>query len=133
MSLLGKIFGTSGDGGDPTPGLVDGLLGMIQRQAGGLDGFLHQFREKGLGEIVGSWVRVGENLPITADDVKKVFTMDQLKEMAAKTGTTVEAVTAKLTGILPNVVDKLTPGGAVPDGGLLDQAIGLLRSALGKK
>jgi uncharacterized protein YidB (DUF937 family) len=35
---------------------------------------------------------------------------------------------AALTQILPNVLDKLTPQGSIPTGGLLEQALSLFRS-----
>ncbi len=37
-----------------------------------------------------------------------------MQQLAAKTGMSTEALAQKLSEILPQVVDKLTPGGVIP-------------------
>jgi uncharacterized protein YidB (DUF937 family) len=39
---------------------------------------------------------------------------DLLQQLAAKTGLSVQDLTAKLAQILPQAVDKLTPDGTIP-------------------
>ena len=104
-------------------GMLDGLLGgavgaemvtvvngLIQKH-GGVQGIVAQLEEQGLGSTVRSWVGDGANHPITADQVHQAFGSDTVKQLAAKVGMTPEDLAAKLSQILPQAIDKLTPGG----------------------
>jgi uncharacterized protein YidB (DUF937 family) len=104
-------------------GMLDGLLGgvvggematvvnsLIEKH-GGVQGIVAQLEQQGLGGTVRSWVGTGANLPITADQVHQAFGSDTVKALAAKVGMTPEDLTAKLSQILPQAIDKLTPGG----------------------
>jgi uncharacterized protein YidB (DUF937 family) len=106
-------------------GLLDGLLGgvvgaemvtvvngLIEKH-GGVQGIVAQLEQQGLGGTVRSWVGTGANQPITADQVHQGFGSDALKQLAAKVGMTPEDLAAKLSQILPQAIDKLTPGGVV--------------------
>ncbi len=108
-SVLGGIKGEH-------TGLVETIMGMVtSRESGGLSGLLNSFREKGLGGIVSSWVSTGRNLPISPDQVQNAIGEERIQQVAAKTGMSPEAVKAKLAELLPDVVDKLTPEGKVPE------------------
>lgn len=94
-----------------------GLLGHAMQLVndpnnGGLDGLVQQFREKGLGEVVDSWIGPGGNHPITADQIQQVLGQDRLNEIASKFGMSADDVSAKMAELLPSVVDKMTPGGS---------------------
>jgi uncharacterized protein YidB (DUF937 family) len=106
-------------------GMLDGLLGgavgaematvvngLIQKH-GGVQGIVAQLEQQGLGNTVRSWVGNGPNQPITPDQVHQAFGSDLVKQLAAKIGMTPEDMAAKLSQILPQAIDKLTPGGAV--------------------
>jgi uncharacterized protein YidB (DUF937 family) len=106
-------------------GLLDGLLGgviggemasvvngLIEKH-GGVQGILKQFEQQGLGETVKSWVGTGANQPISADQVQQVLGSGTLQELAAKVGLNPQDLAQKLSQILPQAIDKLTPGGAV--------------------
>ena len=107
-------------------GLFDGILGgvvgaematvvngLIEKH-GGIQGIVSQLEEQGLGGTVRSWVGTGANQPITADQIHQAFGSDTVKQLAAKIGMTPEDLAAKLSQILPQAIDKLTPGGVVP-------------------
>ena len=107
-------------------GLLDGLLGgvvgaemvtvvngLIEKH-GGIQGIVAQLEQQGLGGTVRSWVGTGANQPITADQVHQAFGADTVKQLAARVGMTPEDLAAKLSTILPQAIDKLTPGGVVP-------------------
>jgi uncharacterized protein YidB (DUF937 family) len=107
-------------------GLFDGLLGgvvgaematvvdgLIEKH-GGIQGIVAQLERQGLGGTVRSWVGTGANQPITADQIHQAFGSDIVKHLAAKVGMTPEDMAAKLSQILPQAIDKLTPGGVVP-------------------
>ena len=106
-------------------GLFDGLLGgvvgaematvvnsLIEKH-GGIQGIVAQLEQQGLGGTVRSCVGTGANLPITADQIHQAFGSDTVKELAAKVGMSPQDLAAKLSAILPQAVDKLTPGGTV--------------------
>jgi uncharacterized protein YidB (DUF937 family) len=107
-------------------GLLDGLLGgvvgaematvvngLIERH-GGVQGIVAQLEQQGLGGTVRSWVGTGANQPLTAEQIHQAFGSDAVKQLAAKVGLSPEDLAAKLATILPQAIDKLTPGGVVP-------------------
>jgi len=107
-------------------GLLDGILGgvvgaematvvngLIEKH-GGIQGIVSQLEEQGLGGTVRSWVGTGANQPITADQIHQAFGSDTVKQLAAKVGMSPEDLAAKLSQILPQAIDKLTPGGVAP-------------------
>jgi len=118
-------------GGTSNP-LATSLLQMIQNQPGGLSGLLQCFHDKGLGGLAASWVGTGQNLPITADQIQHVLGSEQVKQLAAKAGISPETASATLSQLLPNLVDKLTPNGQVPQHStVLESCMSMLQS-LGK-
>jgi uncharacterized protein YidB (DUF937 family) len=107
-------------------GLLDGVLGgavgaemavvvngLIQKH-GGLGGMLEELKTRGLGDAVKSWVSTGPNMPIAPDQVHQAFGSDTMAQLAAKLGMTPAELSAKLATVLPQVVDKMTPAGVVP-------------------
>jgi uncharacterized protein YidB (DUF937 family) len=104
-------------------GMFDGLLGgvvgaematvvngLIEKH-GGIQGIVSQLEQQGLGGTVRSWVGTGANQPITPDQIHQAFGSDTVKQLAAKMGMTPEDLAAKLSQVLPQAIDKLTPGG----------------------
>jgi uncharacterized protein YidB (DUF937 family) len=59
-------------------------------------------------------VGTGANQAITPDQIHQAFGADMVKELAAKVGMSPDVLAAKLSQVLPQAIDKLTPGGAVP-------------------
>ncbi len=139
MSLFDKARQAAGNlAGGLTSGmspehaqLVNSVLEMLtSNQSGGLSGLLQGFHDKGLGDIASSWVGTGQNLPISAEQIEAALGTGQVQQLAAKAGITPDVAKAKLAEILPTVVDKLTPDGKVPEGGLLEQALSFMKSKL---
>lgn len=107
-------------------GMLDGLLGgivgagmvsavnSILEKNGGLQGVVNQFERNGLGATISSWVGTGPNQPISPGDLHRALGPDLLQQLAAKTGMSVQDLTAKLAQVLPQAVDKMTPDGKVP-------------------
>jgi len=103
-------------------GLLDGVLGglvgaginqMIQRN-GGLQGLVNQFEQKGLGGIAQSWVSTGPNQPVSSDQLLQVLGSDNVTQFAGKLNVSREDLLNKLAELLPEHVDKMTPGGVIP-------------------
>jgi len=109
-------------------GLLDGLLGGavgagmvavvsdIIDKHGGVSGVVSQFQQQGFGDTVKSWVSTGPNMSITPDQIHQALGSDTMTQIAAKFGMTPQELAAKLSTVLPQAVDKLTPTGAVPAG-----------------
>ena len=128
MGLLDLIFGAR----DRSNPVLESVLKMVNDpQTGGLDGLVRAFQDKGLGGVVDSWVSTGQNLPISADQIQQALGSDRLGQLAGNLGLSNADLSSKLAEILPNVVDKLTPNGQVPDANALGQLLGSLRGKLG--
>ncbi|HRE14260.1 MAG TPA: YidB family protein, partial [Usitatibacteraceae bacterium] len=54
-----------------------------------------------------------------------------LGSLAQSLGISQEDVSSKLAGLLPDVVDKLTPNGQMPDAGALGELLGSLKGRIG--
>ncbi|HEY2683901.1 MAG TPA: YidB family protein [Steroidobacteraceae bacterium] len=107
-------------------GLFDGVLGgvvgaematvvngLIEKH-GGLQGIVSQLEQQGLGGTARSWIGTGANQPISADQIHQVFGSETVKQLAAKVGLSPDVLAAKLSQVLPQAIDKLTPAGSVP-------------------
>lgn len=72
-------------------------------------------------------------MPISARQIQEVLGSDTIKSIASKLGMDTNTVTSQLSNLLPNVVDKLTPDGKVPEGDILSKGMDLLGGLFGKK
>ncbi len=126
----GAVAGAAGGGGGGHPALLQALTGLLS--GGGLQQLLQGFQQKGLGELVASWVGTGANLPVSADQVASALGPDTLGKLAAQAGLDPKAAAGHLSSMLPGLVDHLTPGGALPDAGALQGSLqGLLSGGAG--
>lgn len=125
MGLLDSILGGAGGESSPVAAITD-LLGA---QEGGLGGLLGAFEQNGLGGLASSWIGKGDNLPISAEQIQNVLSSGMLADFAAKLGVDPQAAAGTLAQVLPQVIDKLTPDGQVPSGGLggISDILGKLR------
>uniref|UniRef100_Q478Z8 DUF937 domain-containing protein n=1 Tax=Dechloromonas aromatica (strain RCB) TaxID=159087 RepID=Q478Z8_DECAR len=130
MGLLDSVVGAlaGGQSGGESP-LLNIVMQLINNpQTGGLGGLVQSFQQGGLGNIVNSWVSTGQNLPISAEQIQAVLGGGKLQEIAAQLGVSTEQASGGLADLLPQVVDKLTPNGQVPEGGdLLAQGLDMLK------
>jgi uncharacterized protein YidB (DUF937 family) len=146
MGLLDSVIGSlGGQGGGRGQGLqmqlVQLLLSMLTQGRGGvrppagaglgfdgLGGLLSQLQRAGLGDAASSWVGTGANQPVSPDALGQALGPDLIGQIARQLGVGQQEVTGGLSQVLPRVVDRLTPQGRVPEGGLPD--IGDLGSLL---
>lgn len=131
MDILNTIQSALG-GGNKKDDLMSTVTSLLGGQ-GGLDKLIGQFASKGLGDVIGSWVDTGKNLPVSGDQLQNVLGKDTINNLASKLGMDNSALTSQLSNLLPDVVDKLTPNGKVPEGDILGQAGDLLGGLFGKK
>ncbi|MBX3301403.1 MAG: DUF937 domain-containing protein [Nitrospira sp.] len=132
MDQLGQAVGgmMSNQGGqNPLLQAVVSLLGK-DSGIGGLAGLVQAFQKNGLGDLVNSWVSTGPNLPATPSQIEQGLGGDLLSQLAGKAGLPAGAASAQLAGLLPDLVDKLTPNGKIEAGGL-DQLMKLVQGKLG--
>ena len=97
-------------------GVVAGVVNNVLERHGGLPGVVSAFERQGFGATVQSWVGTGANLPISPEQVQQVLGADLIQQIAAKTGMPVAELTQKLAQILPQEIDRMTPGGVIPSG-----------------
>jgi len=110
-SILSAVSGkgeTSG-GANPLMGILSGLL----TQSGGLQGLANKFSQSGQGDAFSSWVGMGENQPISSNQMQQALGSDQVRAVAARMGVDPELASNFLAEYLPKIVDKLTPAGKI--------------------
>jgi len=81
---------------------------------GGLNAIVAKLQQAGLGEQVKSWIGNGQNLPITADQLKQVLGNDTVKQLAARFNIPVDQITEILAQQVPAAVDRASPDGKLP-------------------
>lgn len=128
MSILDMVKGAIAGSDSSYGSLASHAIDILQNNPhGGLEGLLQQFVQSGLGDQVKSWVGTGANLPIGQGDIERVLGSRQIQELAAKAGISSQDLAGGLASMLPQLVDKLSPNGQLPQGDMLAQAIGMLR------
>lgn len=100
--VLGQVLGGALGGGSAGSG-------------GGLGDILAQLQRAGYGEQADSWVGRGENKPIPPEAMPDIFGRDGLSEIARRAGVTEDEASRGLSELLPEVVDRVTPEGEVPN------------------
>ncbi|OYZ81836.1 MAG: hypothetical protein B7X59_13055 [Polaromonas sp. 39-63-203] len=102
------------------PQLMQAITGMLGNDGaqGGLGGLMDKFKQAGLGDVAGSWVGNGPNEPISGDQLTNVLGDDTMAGLAEKMGMSQGDAAGQLSNILPGLIDKLTPQGQAPAGGL---------------
>lgn len=103
---LGGLMGGSNQGS---------MLNDLLSQAGGLNGLKEQFQKAGLGDAFASWVSTDQNQSVQPSQLESALGSDAIRDLAAKVGFDVKMVLPLLSQFLPQVIDKLTPNGAIED------------------
>lgn len=123
---LGSMLGAGQGGGQSA--LLNIVLGMLANKGGAADGpaggmggwgdLFSKFQQSGLGDVASSWVSKGDNLPISADQLQTVLGSGTIAAIASQLGLAPGDIASQLSKLLPEVVDRITPQGEVPDSGL---------------
>ena len=128
---LGGIIGSLAN----NPQMLQAITAMLANDGsqGGLGGLMEKFQQAGLGNLIGSWVGSGENRPISGDQISQALGPDTISDLASKFGLNGDTA-GQLSQILPGLIDKLTPHGQAPSGGLGNSTdlMGMLGRLLGK-
>jgi len=124
--LAAKLGGGSGLGD-----MLEHTMNLINDPAtGGFAGLVETFKNKGLGDVMASWISTGKNLPISPAQIKQVLGSDIVQQIAGKAGVSKDAVSQNLSELLPQLIDKLTPDGKLPDAGKIGEALNILKNKL---
>jgi uncharacterized protein YidB (DUF937 family) len=115
--FLAKAMGRSAEAApDAAAGDHAFLTEVIQMvQSHGLGNLAQTFHEKGLGDIVNSWVGHGVNLPVSMSQLSSVLGPQQIEALAKKLGLPTDQVLGMLSKVLPHMVDRLTPNGTIEE------------------
>jgi uncharacterized protein YidB (DUF937 family) len=120
-------------GGGGLGDLLGSILGAGAGGAagGGLGGLLEQFARAGFGSQANSWVGTGANEPLPPEAAEQVFGRDGLAEIARRAGLSEQDTSRGLAALMPDLVDRVTPDGRVPDPDALGHSIDALARRMG--
>jgi uncharacterized protein YidB (DUF937 family) len=135
MGLFDEVAGgllknvLAGQGGQG--GMLEIITGLLKSsESGGLQGLAETFNDKGLGDVMSSWIGKGENLPISPEQIQQVLGSGQVQQIAEKLGVSPNEASSGLAEMLPQIVDKLSPEGSLPTQDLLQQGLGMIADKL---
>jgi len=134
MGILDQIMGVVKgqlSGTATQDGLINSVTGLLNDpEIGGLSGLVQKFKDSGLSSAVDSWISTGKNLPVTGDQMRSALGDNIMQQIAGKVGISKEDVSRQVAGLLPQVIDRLTPNGKLPEGGAMEQALSMLKKTL---
>ncbi|HZT86779.1 MAG TPA: YidB family protein [Stellaceae bacterium] len=120
--LVGRVLEAEHGTGGSSSGIGQVLSGLLQGQGGGTGGLgdiVQKFESAGLGHIVQSWIGDQQNLPVSPEQLKAVFGHGEAQTMANQAGLPLDDFLSQLSKHLPNLVDRMTPNGAVEEPGTI--------------
>lgn len=124
QGLMAKLGGSS-----DLSGMLDQAMSLINNPAtGGVAGLVEAFKKKGLGDVLDSWIGTGENKPISPDQIKQALGSEKIQQIAEKVGMSKDAVSQNLSQLFPQLIDKLTPNGKLPEADKLGDALNMLKN-----
>jgi len=95
---------------------LDAVLGrLLQGGSGPFAALLERFQQAGFGEQTRSWVGTGRNEALPRGAVERAFGRDGVSEVARAAGVSEEEASRGLEELLPEMIDRMTPDGNVPD------------------
>jgi uncharacterized protein YidB (DUF937 family) len=112
-SVMNSVQQHSGVNPQQHSTLVESAMQMLGNQAG-LSGMLGNAESQGLGSVVQSWIGNGANQSIAPNQVEGLLGQDRIAQLASRAGIPAGVASAALAHILPTLIDKLTPGGKLP-------------------
>ena len=115
--LLGSVLGGMAGPQNQAQGggqLLQMVLTMLQ-QNGGIEGLLAKMQQAGYGNQAQSWIGTGQNQPVPPDALSQIFGQGQLADIARQLGVSRDDAAGGLARALPDVVDRMTPDGRIPE------------------
>ena len=130
MDLSSMLSGLGGGAGGLDPGKVIGAVQETFASKGGVDGLLTTLRQGGLGGAVDSWISTEPNQAVEPQQLEAALGPNNVNQIAAKSGLSVEMLLPILAAFLPMIIDMLTPDGKAPTTGA-DGGMGQIGDLLG--
>ncbi|KAE9527162.1 YidB family protein [Testudinibacter aquarius] len=125
--ILGSVVSSVLGGEAGKQGQAMAVINALLSSQGGIQGILAKFQQGGLDDLLQSWLGTGENKSISPTQVEDVFGKQELQQAAQQAGIQDEAQASDLLSqFLPQIVDKLSPNGAIDNnlsGDLLSKGI----------
>jgi uncharacterized protein YidB (DUF937 family) len=121
--LGGMLGGLAGGGGGGMLGMLMPMVGGLLA-GGGLQKIMSGLESQGAGAQAKSWVAQGENQPVSGQQMKEAVGADQVAQVAEKLGVSHDQAAEVLAKVIPHVVDKASPDGAMPSQEAIDSTVG---------
>ncbi|TNH06399.1 YidB family protein [Testudinibacter sp. TR-2022] len=125
--ILGSVVSSVLGGEAGKQGQAMAVINALLSSQGGIQGILAKFQQGGLDDLLQSWLGTGENKSISPTQVEDVFGKQELQQAAQQAGIQDETQASDLLSqFLPQIVDKLSPNGAIDNnlsGDLLSKGI----------
>lgn len=126
MGLLDSVLGAAlGGGGNNNKmavllPIVMSMLNSNNNDGGvaGLGDLVSKFQGAGMGDVIGSWIGGGQNQAISGSQLQDVLGGDLLGQIAGQAGLQQNETADLLSQVLPGLIDKGTPEGQAPAGGI---------------
>ena len=103
---------------DRTDRLIAAVGGLIG-DSNGLISLVTRLNDSGLREV-SSWIRTSPNRPVGATRLADALGADDVQRVAEQAGVSYEQAQTGIAAALPEIVDQLTPIGALPAYGVSD-------------
>ena len=110
-SILSAVTQKEDGSGEANP--LMGMVSSLLAQTGGLQGLANRFAQSGQGSAFQSWVGMGENQPISNNEIQNALGSEQVNAIANRMGVDPAVASSFLAEYLPKIVDKLTPAGKI--------------------
>jgi uncharacterized protein YidB (DUF937 family) len=125
MGILNRLSGLLGGG---KKGGTAAVLEALTDQFGGFEPLMAKLRNSGLSGQLESWIGTGENSPAGARKIEEALGSDAIAGVAEKLRIDPKEAAGKISMALPKVIDRLTPAGKLPEGGIsMDSVANMLR------
>lgn len=130
-NIAGQVGGMAGNNQGGNSGLIASAMKMLSNYPGGITGLISSFNSKGLGDVISSWIETGSNKTISQDQLENALGREHIDQVAKDSGQSYESTKSGLASLLPSIIDKLTPGGSVSNGNILQKGMGMLGKNFG--
>lgn len=100
---------------------------LADHRYGGLEGLVDNFIGTGMGEVINSWISTQKNIPVSPRQVRQALGRDMIAQIARQAGVSRQQASLQIADILPQLVDRLTPSGRIPPGGIMPTGMDLMK------
>ncbi len=130
MGLAQAVLGNLTSQGANSNAIVNIAIRLVQYYPGGLPALIQQLQASGLAEQAASWISTGQNQAVNGAQIQQALGA-QIQQAAQQANIPQNDVANGLASVMPMLIDKLTPQGALPtNNGEVENALEMLKSKL---